>query len=134
MRFIICQTLWAISKMKHNSPENRLLKFSLGTEKLKYFKINPQKFIEGCIDIINDQMRLHIIDGIKYHKMGGNDFYSQELFDNEELFGYLKNNLSESTKSPYEYVVYDSKVESTLSKQFEQSDNVSVYAKLPNLV
>ena len=77
-------------------------------------------------------MRLHIIDGIKYHKMGGNDFYSQELFENEELFGYLKNNLSESTKSPYEYVVYDSKVESTLSKQFEQSENVSVYAKLPN--
>ena len=64
--------------------------------------------------------------------MGGNDFYSQELFENEELFGYLKNNLSESTKSPYEYVVYDSKVESTLSKQFEQSENVSVYAKLPN--
>ena len=103
-----------------------------GTEKLKYFKINPQKFIEGCIDIINDQMKLHIIDGIKYHKMNGNDFYSQELFENEELFGYLKNNLSESTKSPYEYVVYDSKVESTLSKQFEQSENVSVYAKLPN--
>ena len=103
-----------------------------GTEKLKYFKINPQKFIEGCIDIINDQMKLHIIDGIKYHKMNGNDFYSQELFENEELFGYLKNNLSESTKSPYEYVVYDSKVESTLSKQFEQSENISVYAKLPN--
>ena len=103
-----------------------------GTEKLKYFKINPQKFIEGCIDIINDQMRLRINDGIKYHKMEGNEFYSQELFENEELFGYLKNNLSESTKSPYEYVVYDSKVESTLSKQFEQSENVSVYAKLPN--
>jgi len=102
------------------------------TEKLKYFKINPQKFIEGCIDIINNQMRLHIIDGIKYHKMGGNDFYSQELFENEELFGYLRNNLSESTKSPYEYVVYDSKVESTLSKQFEQSENVSVYAKVPD--
>ena len=29
-------------------------------------------------------------------------------------------------------MVYDSKVESTLSKQFEQSENVSVYAKLPN--
>ena len=103
-----------------------------GTDKLKYFKINPQKFIEGCIDIINDQMRIHIIDGVKYHKIGGNDFYKQELFENEELFGYLKNNLSESTKSPYEYVVYDSKVESTLSKQFEQSKNVNLYAKLPN--
>ena len=103
-----------------------------GTEKLKYFKINPQKFIEGCINIINDQMRLHIIDGIKYHKMSENDFYSQELFENEELFGYIKNNLIKSKKSPYEYVVCDSKVESRLSKDFEGSSNVSVYAKLPN--
>ena len=115
--------------MKHNSPENRLLIFSLGTEKLKYFKINPQKFIEGCIDIINDQMRLHIIDGIKYHKMGGNDFYSQELFDNEELFGYLKNNLSESTKSPYEYVVYDSKVESHFLNNLNK---VKMYLSMQN--
>ena len=38
-----------------------------GTNKLGYFKINPQAFIEGCIDIINEQMRLHIIDGIKYN-------------------------------------------------------------------
>ena len=103
-----------------------------GTNKLQYFKINPQKFIEGCIDIINEQMRLHIVDGIKYHKIGGNEYYSQELFENEELFGYIQNNLVESTKSPYEYVVYDSKVESNLSMEFEQSDNVSVYAKLPS--
>ena len=103
-----------------------------GTRKLKYFKINPQKFIEGCIDIINEQMRLHIVDGIKYHKIGGNEYYSQELFENEELFGYIKSNLSESSKSPYEYVVYDSRIESGLTKEFEQSQNVSVYAKLPN--
>ena len=103
-----------------------------GTRKLKYFKINPQKFIEGCIDIINEQMRLHIVDGIKYHKIGGNEYYSQELFENEELFGYIKSNLSVSSKSPYEYVVYDSRIESGLTKEFEQSQNVSVYAKLPN--
>ncbi len=103
-----------------------------GIRKLKYFKINPQKFIEGCIDIINEQMRLHIVDGIKYHKIGGNEYYSQELFDNEELFGYIKSNLSESSKSPHEYVVYDSQTESGLTKEFEQSQNVSVYAKLPN--
>ena len=109
-----------------------IVKILTGSKKLEYFKINPQKFIEVCIDIINEQMRLHIVDGIKYQKIGGNEYYSQELFENEELFGYLKNNLSESTKSPYEYVVYDSKIESNLSKEFEQSDNVSVYAKLPN--
>ncbi|WP_418637600.1 type III restriction-modification system endonuclease [Winogradskyella sp.] len=103
-----------------------------GTTRLPYFKINPQKFIEGCIDIINEQMRMHIIDGIQYSKIDDAEYYSQELFENEELFGYLKNNLKESTKSPYDYVVYDSGIESTLANDFENSENISVYAKLPN--
>ncbi len=102
------------------------------TSKLDYFKINPQKFIEGCIDIINTEMRNHIVDGIKYHKIGDNEYYSQELFENEELYGYLEENLNPSSKSPYEHVVYDSKTEKNLSSQFEQSQNISVYAKLPS--
>ena len=109
-----------------------IVKILTGTTRLRYFKINPQKFIEGCIDIINEQMRMHIIDGIQYKKIDNTEYYSQELFENEELFGYLKNNLKESTKSPYDYVVYDSNVESTLANDFENSDNISVYAKLPN--
>ena len=108
-----------------------IVKILTGTNKLAYFKINPQKFIEGCIDIINEQMRLHIIDGIKYQKIGDAEYYSQELFQNEELFGYINNNLKTSTKSPYEYVVYDSIVESRLAQEFEQSENITVYAKLP---
>lgn len=99
---------------------------------LKYFKINPQKFIEGCIDIINEQMRLHIVDGIVYKRIGENAFYSQELFENEELIGYLKSNILESKKSPYEYVVHDSAIESNMAKSFENNDNIKVYAKLPS--
>ncbi|TDD99103.1 type III restriction-modification system endonuclease [Flavobacterium sandaracinum] len=109
-----------------------IVKILTGTNRLPYFKINPQKFIEGCIDIINEQMRLHIIDGIQYKKIGDTEYYSQELFENKELFGYLQSNLKGSEKSPYDYVVYDSKIESTLATQFEESDNISVYAKLPD--
>jgi type III restriction enzyme len=98
---------------------------------LNLFKINPQKYIEGCIDIINEQRRLHIVDGIVYSKIGDNEFYSQELFKNETLTGYLKKNMLASTKSPYEYVVYDSGIESSLAKEFEKNDNIKVYAKLP---
>lgn len=102
-----------------------------GCTNLKFFKVNPQKFIEGCIDIINEQMRLHIVDGIVYTKVGDHDFYSQELFQNEQLTGYLKSNMVSSTKSPYEHVVYDSGIESDLTKEFEKNKNVKVYAKLP---
>lgn len=109
-----------------------IVKILTGTNRLKYFKVNPQKFIEGCVDIINEQMRMHIIDGIQYHKLGDAEFYSQELFENQELFGYLQSNLKESSKSPYTHVVYDSNVESKLAQQFEESINISVYAKLPD--
>lgn len=109
-----------------------IVKILTGINKLEYFKVNPQKFIEGCIDIINEQMQLHIVDGISYHKIGDAEYYSQELFQNEELFGYIESNLKESEKTPYDYVIYDSGVESRLASEFENSDNISVYAKLPN--
>jgi type III restriction enzyme len=103
----------------------------LGCSNIEYFKVNPQKFIEGCIDIINEQMRLHIVDGIVYTKIGDHEFYSQELFKNEQLTGYLKSNMIASTRSPYDYVVYDSGVESELAQKFEKMPQVKVYAKLP---
>ena len=53
-------------------------------------------------------MRLFIIDGIKYTKLGDEEYYAQELFETEELTGYLSKNMIESRKSVYEYVVYDS--------------------------
>lgn len=102
-----------------------------GCTNLRYFKLNPQKFIEGCIEIINEQMRLHIVDGIVYTKIGDHEIYSQELFQNEQLTGYLKSNMIASTKSPYEHVVYDSGIESEFAKEFERNTNVKVYAKLP---
>ncbi len=103
----------------------------LGCNNINYFKINPQKFMEGCIDIINEQMRLHVVDGIVYRKIGEDAYHSQQLFKDEELTGYLKSNMIASTKSPYDYVVYDSGIESELAKEFEQNTNVKVYAKLP---
>jgi type III restriction enzyme len=101
------------------------------SSKLELFKINPQKFIEGCIDIINEQMRLHIVDGIVYTRIGDHEFYSQELFQNEQLMGYLKGKMVQSSKSPYEHIVFDSHVESDLAKEFEHNDNIKVYTKLP---
>jgi len=114
-----------------NLTRTSIVKILQGCDNLRLFKINPQKFIEGCIEIINEQMRLHIVDGIVYKKIGDQEYYSQELFQNEELIGYLKSNMLESTKSPFEYVVYDSGIESELAKEFEKNDNIKVYVKLP---
>ena len=45
--------------------------------------------------------------------------------------GYLRNMLSDTKKSVYEDVVYDSGVEATFADQLEKNAAIKVYAKLP---
>ncbi len=99
--------------------------------RLESFKDNPQKFVEKVSNIIKHQMRLFVVDGIKYQKIGNDRYYAQELFSDNELFGYLKKNMIESKKSVYNYVVYDSDIEQKFAVAFENSDNIKLYAKLP---
>jgi type III restriction enzyme len=94
------------------------------------FKRNPQQFIEMAAEVINRCKQLLVVDGIKYQCLGDNYYYAQELFQQEELTGYLKN-MVESSKSPYEQVVYDSDTESTFANDLEHNSAVKVYAKLP---
>lgn len=99
--------------------------------RLDDFKRNPQQFIEIAGEAINRSKRLAIVDGIKYQRIGDSEYYAQELFEKEELTGYLKNMLSETKKSVYESVVYDSDTESAFADDLEKNDAVKVYAKLP---
>lgn len=95
------------------------------------FANNPQKFVEQTASIIRHKMRTFIVDGIKYERIGDSEYYAQELFQDNELFGYLSKNMLKSKKSVYDHVVYDSDTEAELAKSFEKSDDVKVYAKLP---
>ncbi|XAZ25223.1 DEAD/DEAH box helicase family protein [Sinorhizobium sp. B11] len=100
--------------------------------RLNDFKRNPQAFIEQAAELINRAKRLAVVDGIRYQRVGDNDFYAQELFEQEELIGYLKNMLENTKKSVFEHVIYDSAgVERTFAEQLEKNDAVKVYAKLP---
>ena len=98
--------------------------------RLDDFKRNPQQFIELASHAINACKRQTLVDGIKYQRLGDEHYYAQELFENKELTGYLKNMLTAS-KSVYEQVVYESSVEATFADQLEKNDAVKVYAKLP---
>jgi type III restriction enzyme len=99
--------------------------------RLNDFKKNPQAFIEITTEAINDHKRLALVQGIRYQKVGDQVYYAQELFEQEELTGYLKN-MMEATKSVHEYVVYDSTgIEKSFAEDLEMNTAVKVYAKLP---
>lgn len=101
------------------------------SRRLQDFLRNPQQFMDYCSEAINRTKRLALVDGIKYTKIGDEHFYAQELFQQEELKGYLKNTL-ETRKSVYTHVVYDSgSVEKSFAEDLEKNEKVKVYAKLP---
>jgi len=101
------------------------------SRRLQDFLRNPQLFIDYCSEAINRAKRLALVDGIKYTKIGESHFYAQELFEQEELKGYMKNSL-EARKSVHTHVIYDSPgIEKSFAEDLENNESVKVYAKLP---
>jgi type III restriction enzyme len=98
--------------------------------RLDDFKRNPQQFMELAQGAITRAKRMAIVDGIRYERIGDQHYYAQELFEQEELTGYLKNLLA-AKKAVHEQIVYDSGVERGFAEQLELNDAVKVYAKLP---
>jgi len=108
-----------------------LAKILKQSRRLNDFKHNPQQFIDFAAEAINRTKRLALVDGIRYQRIGDDHYYAQELFEKEELTGYLKNTL-ETQKSVYQHVVYDSaSVERKFAEDLEANEAVKVYAKLP---
>lgn len=102
----------------------------LDSGRLEDFKRNPQQFIELASETINRTKRLAIVDGIKYQRLGDDFYYAQELFESEELSGYLKN-MVPAEKCVYEQVVYQFDVERNFAEQLEKNEAIKVYTKLP---
>ncbi|MEW9078233.1 type III restriction-modification system endonuclease [Terrisporobacter glycolicus] len=117
---------------KTNLTRKTVISILVGSKRLEDFKRNPQKFIEEIVRIIRSELRVFVINGIKYEKI--DDYYSVETFNSsdETLLAYLNDKVVESKKSPYDYTVCDSKVELKFAKRFESDPRVKVYVKLPN--
>ncbi len=115
-----------------NLTRKTIVEILIRSNTLHLFKKNPQRYMEQVAQIITAKMRHMIVDGIKYTKIGDDEYYAQELFETEELVGYLNKNMIESKKSVYEYVVYDSATEESFAKSFENNSSVKLYAKLPS--
>ena len=100
------------------------------SKRLNDFKRNPQQFIELAAQAVNRCKQHALVDGIKYQRIGDDSYYAQELFEQEELTGHLKNML-DATKSVYDQVIYESGVEADFADQLEKNTAVKIYAKLP---
>jgi type III restriction enzyme len=100
------------------------------SKRLDDFKRNPQQFIELAAEIINRTKRMALVDGIKYQRIGEDAYYAQQLFESQELSGYLKS-MIDASKSVHEQVIYQSDTERSFAEDLEKNEAIKVYAKLP---
>lgn len=107
-----------------------LVDILIKSNRLNDFRRNPQRFIEIAAEVINCSKQQALVGGIKYQRLD-NGYYALELFEQEELTGYLKNILRNARKSIYEHIVYDSEVERRFAEEMEQNEAVKLYVKLP---
>ncbi len=100
--------------------------------RLNDFKRNPQQFIELAGAAINRCKARALTGGIRYELRGDEHYYAIERLD-EEIVGYVRSMIAdEGRKSPYEYVVFDSGVETAFAKDAERNSAVEIFVKFPD--
>lgn len=99
------------------------------------FKINPVEYEEYVGDLLNELKENHIAENIVY-KMTDEE-WDAELFKSEPLRGVVEGDTPnmvsvDESKTPYEYVRYDSTIEKKFAEASNLDNNVKYFIKLPS--
>lgn len=101
--------------------------------RLEDFLNNPEAFLEQVTETINFYRHQLAIDGIRYIKLDGEEYYVQEIFDSAEFIANLDKNAVKVEHSVYDYVVYDSSlVEKPFALALDHDPDVKMFFKIPS--
>lgn len=97
------------------------------------FLNNPQRMTEVFIEAIRTVQSAMEIDGIRYIKLDGEEYYLQEIFDSKELTAFLDRNAIAVERSVYDHVIYDSStVERPFAVALDNDPDVRMFFKIPD--
>jgi type III restriction enzyme len=101
--------------------------------RLQDFVNNPQRLLEMFIETVKWVQGNMEIDVIRYMRLGGEEYYLQEVFDSDELVAYLGRNAIEIENSVYDYIIYDSDtVERPFAVALDNDPDVKMFFKIPD--
>lgn len=123
LRLIAAETL-----LKHSTIIRILEESGRGQD----FLNNPQAFYEKALEVISRNRHALAIDGIKYVKLANEEYFVQEIFDSAELIANLDKNAVPVQHSVYDYLIYDSGIESKFAKSLDEDPDVKMFFKIPN--
>lgn len=103
---------------------------NISPSKFDLYKYNPTEFISKASKLINEQKAATIIEGITYHKIDKK--FDNSIFTINNVGAELKNDAIEVKKNIYRYLLTDSANERKFASRLEESNDITVYAKLPS--
>lgn len=95
----------------------------------RQFQENPEEFLIQAAKIINHEKESVMIRKITYELL--NERYGLDLLINANIKGKWNENMMETKKHLFDYVVCDSQKERKFAEELEISSEVAVYVKLP---
>ena len=102
------------------------------SERLQDLVNNPQLFIEKAVELIRNRRHELAVDGVRYLKLDGEEYYVQEIFDSAELVANLDKNAVSVSRSVYDHVIYDSDtVERPFAVALDNDPDVRMFFKIP---
>jgi type III restriction enzyme len=114
---------------KTNLTRRTVVEILKGIKQGQFYLIrkNPEEFIAKSSKLINEVKASLIINNIVYHK-------TEERHDAKTVFTNDKSAIRQSEilkRHIYDYLISDSKIEQKFAQALENSEEVTVYAKLP---
>lgn len=108
-----------------------LAKMLIDSGRLDDLRANPAVFIDQAADLIDQAKIAALVDGIRYERIGDGAVYAQNLFESEELMGYL-NKMVEVQRAPTTAIRFDTPSEGAFAEALNANEAVKVFAKLPD--
>ena len=108
----------------------------IASGRLGEFLGNPNDFIKMASTCIQEELAHVVVEGIQYEKIGGSIYELRELQeDGLEEKGRFSDQLYKVTnteKTDFDYVVYDSKVERQFAEYLDGREDIRLFMKLPD--
>jgi type III restriction enzyme len=124
----ILQVISTETLLKRSDVGNILRQSGRGAD----FLNNPQAFTEKAMEIIARNRHSLAIDGIRYVKLAGEEYYVQEIFESAELIANLDRNAVAVKNSVYDHIIYDSGTESRFAQSLDNDPDVKMFFKIPS--
>jgi type III restriction enzyme len=99
--------------------------------RLMEFPVNPQSFMDACVKQIRDVLHRLVIEGIQYERLDQVSYEMSKFREDEHKLEFANDRVVPTSKSVYDYILYDSGVEKKFAEDLNSMKDVKYFIKLP---